>query len=310
MAENWSHANESHGQADDFKLINGIKKGMESRLHASGVQRYAQLAALTPEEILARLGKAIGYTTRRIAEEDWAGQAAALATQAEALAEQAALATQAEADTGMFRQHYATFTVEVLLGEENDVRRTRMLHIQSDTEETWAGWDEQRLTRFISQNAHVNLVAQGVAERAIEDTRAPSETQAIPRPAPISGWPQVREVAVIPVTGGHHRVVAERQPFEIDLTVDLTEVHAASATGLAYHATAVAKDLGSGARLTLAGSQGTCAPGETTSIQLNSQGLPCGTYRLGIDLAMSDAASPETQADLSTAIEGGLLQVY
>lgn len=297
MAENWSHANESHGQADDFKLINGIKKGMESRLHASGVQRYAQLAALTPEEILARLGKAIGYTTRRIAEEDWAGQAAALAT-------------QAEADTGMFRQHYATFTVEVLLGEENDVRRTRMLHIQSDTEETWAGWDEQRLTRFISQNAHVNLVAQGVAERAIEDTRAPSETQAIPRPAPISGWPQVREVAVIPVTGGHHRVVAERQPFEIDLTVDLTEVHAASATGLAYHATAVAKDLGSGARLTLAGSQGTCAPGETTSIQLNSQGLPCGTYRLGIDLAMSDAASPETQADLSTAIEGGLLQVY
>lgn len=303
MAENETPAIEALEQADDFKRINGIKKGMEARLHASGVTSYAQLGALTSDEILAKLGRAIGYTTRRIVEEDWAGQARALAEQAQLAEEKARL------EAGMFRQHTATFTVEVLLGAENDVRRTRMLHIQSNTEDTWAGWDEQRLVGFIEKNAGVRL--EPAADKNIKESAEQRETKTAPRAQPpVSGALHVREVAVIPATGGHRRVLPQGQPFEIDLTLDMADIHAASTDAMPFHATAIAKDLSSGARMLLAGSQGACTPGETASIHLNSQGLPCGTYRLGIDLTMSDAASPASQTDLAAVIEGGVLKVY
>lgn len=43
------------------------------------------------------------------------------------------------------RQQYSTFVVELLLDEHGAVRRTRVVHIQTGTEQAWAGWDEERL---------------------------------------------------------------------------------------------------------------------------------------------------------------------
>jgi hypothetical protein len=47
------------------------------------------------------------------------------------------------------QQHYSTFVVELLLDAHHDVRRTRVTHIQTGTEQTWAGWDEERLLAFL-----------------------------------------------------------------------------------------------------------------------------------------------------------------
>jgi hypothetical protein len=47
------------------------------------------------------------------------------------------------------RQAYETFVVELLLDEQRAVRRTRVVHVQSGTEERWAGWDEERLLQFL-----------------------------------------------------------------------------------------------------------------------------------------------------------------
>jgi hypothetical protein len=44
---------------------------------------------------------------------------------------------------------YVTFVVEFLLAEHGDIRRTRVVHIQTGTEQKWAGWDEERLLSFI-----------------------------------------------------------------------------------------------------------------------------------------------------------------
>ena len=49
----------------------------------------------------------------------------------------------------MDRQAYETFVVELLLDEQRAVRRTRVVHVQSGTEERWAGWDEERLLQFL-----------------------------------------------------------------------------------------------------------------------------------------------------------------
>src|ERR1043165_6635781 len=67
-------------EMDDFKLINGIKQGIEHRLQAANILTYAQLASLTPREILSKLGKVNVYSIKRIEKEDWAGQARELSS--------------------------------------------------------------------------------------------------------------------------------------------------------------------------------------------------------------------------------------
>jgi hypothetical protein len=47
-------------------------------------------------------------------------------------------------------QHqYETFVVELLVDEHREVRTTRVVHVQTGVEERWAGWDAERLLRFV-----------------------------------------------------------------------------------------------------------------------------------------------------------------
>jgi hypothetical protein len=55
------------------------------------------------------------------------------------------------------RQQYETFVVELLVDEQGAVRRTRMVHVQTGTEERWAGWDEERLVRFVVTHGDFTL---------------------------------------------------------------------------------------------------------------------------------------------------------
>lgn len=58
---------------DDLTAIRGIGPSFARRLHQTGIDSYAQLAKLTPEEIADRSGIALW----RIQRDDWVGQAAA-----------------------------------------------------------------------------------------------------------------------------------------------------------------------------------------------------------------------------------------
>jgi hypothetical protein len=69
--------------------------------------------------------------------------------------------TRGAEDTSNGSQHYATFTVELLLGEESEVRRTRVKHIQEGEQETWAGWEDGRLVSFFVE--HSALRGSGAA---------------------------------------------------------------------------------------------------------------------------------------------------
>jgi hypothetical protein len=50
-------------------------------------------------------------------------------------------------------QSYATFVVELLQEASGEVRRTHVVHIQTNAEERWAGWDGTRLLQFILTQA-------------------------------------------------------------------------------------------------------------------------------------------------------------
>ncbi|MFL5805446.1 MAG: M36 family metallopeptidase [Roseiflexaceae bacterium] len=169
---------EDESIADDLKLINGIKTGMERRLHSVGIRTYAKIAAMTPAELAAAVGMP-GYSAERIAKQDWIGQARELAglplsdaeqpAQTEVLAGLVDLHAEEQSDLAprepgqetaepVSRQHYEMFNVQLLLDENNEVRRTHVVHfdqggLQKGGEDTWAGWEDGRLVSFFVEQA-------------------------------------------------------------------------------------------------------------------------------------------------------------
>jgi hypothetical protein len=138
-------------KVDDFKLINGIKRGIEKRLQAADIQTYAQLASLTPEQILLIVGKGKGYSIRRIKQENWIGQAQDLVPQ-----NNRRKLGKRVTSRPTIRQHYENFTVELLLDEKNLARRTHIVHVQSGDADTWAGWEAQHLFNFVIRHTGVH----------------------------------------------------------------------------------------------------------------------------------------------------------
>jgi len=155
--------------AEDFKLIRGIGPGVASRLHGAGILTFAQLAALPTTEIAGLLSDLAGLSVERIAKQNWSGQARDLA------AELSASELQNDITAEPSRQHYATFTVELLLGEGNDVRRSHVVHIQQGIEDTWAGWDDSRLVDFFIKQAELRSAqAEKMPVARVEDELAPA----------------------------------------------------------------------------------------------------------------------------------------
>ena len=151
--------------ADDFKLIKGIGRAMERRLHQAGIRTYTQLAGSTPAELASIFAGMIGMSVERIVQENWIGQARSLSP------EPASAERQSEASPPGNGQHYATFTVELLLDDRNAVRRTRVAHVQGTSKDTWAGWQEERLIRFVAAHAGLQSQREGpapVATSAVE----------------------------------------------------------------------------------------------------------------------------------------------
>ncbi|MFN8474942.1 MAG: hypothetical protein U0822_22330 [Anaerolineae bacterium] len=136
---------------DDFRIIRGIGPSIDSWLHERGVLTYAQLAAMTPADIATLLGSQPLISEERIAKQEWPEQAQRLASKA------------SEGSTeGSFvesRQRYATFVVELLLDDNDNVRRTRLVHSQSGEDVSWAGWDERHLIGAIAENAGTKTLA-------------------------------------------------------------------------------------------------------------------------------------------------------
>lgn len=162
-----SHKNLPAAQ-DDFKQMKGIGPKTERRLHQAGILSYEQLAQSDPATLAEIVEGLVGMSAERIVQEDWRGQAHNLAQSRKAPAN---------------GQHYATFTVELLLGPNNDVRRTRVVHVQDEAhKETWAGWEDRRLVRFISR--HAGLDAGPEVERGddVGETAVPTPSRSRQQP--------------------------------------------------------------------------------------------------------------------------------
>jgi len=281
---------------DDFKLINGIGPGIEKRLHSAGILTYAQLAELTPEQVVQRLGNLIGLTSKRVLEQEWIEQARQLET---------AASSKSSLDRSG-RQHYATFTVELLLDEDNDVRRTRIVYIQAEKEVTWVGWDQAKLVDFIVENGELDLIP---SEEVAEESQILAETV---EPVRLIGNPRLEETRITSLeTGQESRILVKNQPFEINLAVDLAGLNIPADAEISYAAETYAKSLGKGLRQKIGEAQGTFTSPEIVEMKITNPGLQEGTYRINVDLNFSQfPAEPVKQPELAAKLDAGLLRVY
>ena len=146
--------------ADDFKRIRGIGPAIESRLHRAGIRTFARLAALSPDEVAALIS---GLSVERVAKQGWIRQARKLVPK-----HAQDKPHKKETAATVSRQHYANFTIEFLLSENDEARRTRMVHVQSGDMETWAGWEAERLIEFLARHT----VARSQAAKSIPQVAA------------------------------------------------------------------------------------------------------------------------------------------
>jgi hypothetical protein len=142
---------------NDLKKVKGIGAKVEARLKGAGITSLGQLARTPVNELAAVLDGLTGkYDAHRISREKWVSQATALAT---------VPATGPAEDESAKRVRH-NFTVEVQLAVVGrDVVSSKVVHVQTGDEATWAGWEGQRVVAFIEDRAGLRPSAPALATK-------------------------------------------------------------------------------------------------------------------------------------------------
>jgi len=310
-------------ETDDLKLINGIGPAVEKRLHGVGIFTFAQLAVLPSADIAAAVADLSGLSAERITKQDWIGQARKLAAESATSEAQQATTLPIESEKGASpsMEHYqlATFTVEFLLDEHNNVRSTHALHVQSRHEHSWTGWQKTQLVDFLSESAGLNIPSD---ELDLLKTEEPDQLPAIvtesepliplvAKPS-LTGTLHVPEMEMIGVeSAGPRRTLAHDEPFDVRLTLDLSELLVPGNAPLHYKTSIYGKGRGRPG-LVIGEAQGTIMPRDRVAITVGGNTLPeVGIYQLTATVilglpTMKLVARPGTTA----IVNGGLLEVY
>jgi hypothetical protein len=240
---------------DDLQKITGIGAALAARLADAGVTTYRELASHTPQ----RLAALTRVPSAKIVSQDWTGQARQLAGSA---------LTEPEG-----QQKYATFHVELLIDADNTVRRTKTRHFQTDTEDSWPGWDDHRLIAVIRRKAALGAAAAG----------PPPPGGPAPPPIHAEGPSPAREGA-----RGTFRVAGEPTPVRLTfqvapglLAADVDRVAPGLEAGdVDYLAEVAARSLADARCHPLAPASGTAMPDRPVTLELAGPPLPPGIHRL------------------------------
>lgn len=267
----------------DFELLKGVGQATARRLGEAGILSYAQLASMTPEEVAGRVP---GFSVKRIAQLGWITDARRLASSSEA-------ALPAGEEAAPTSQHYATFTVELLIAA-GQVRRTRVTHVQSGADETRAGWDGPWLVDVLERRAAFDAEASTGAHD----------------PAARPGVPSLSPLAMLTAAGADWRTkLATGEPYVVEFTLEAAEV--AAQGPLRFQVTAWAKRLG-GARERVGDERGILPPRGRAKVVIEGVPLSPGIYRLEVvaTMAVSEPTREGAPAmEVMATREGGIFQV-
>lgn len=324
--------------SDDLKHIRGIGSVTEQRLHKAGIRSFAQLAAMTPD----RLAKSTGLPVHRIIKGNWVGQARKLERQ------KTKPHRVKSASTARDRQHYATFTIELLLNEDNSVRRTRIVHIQGSVDEVWPDWDGARLVSFLATQAGLHVGSLELTtpsalvkppEQSLKAALGSSgnelalSTESVLSPAPgttgltdsvevglppladktnLDTVPQVNTLVTVPcelvIPQG---MICAGQVFSVHFSLELNELQRSTHTSLIYAVEVWAKKLGERSHQLAGEKKGNLTPGDKFLCTVEAVITSQGTYRLeAIATLRQQDKEPLPQYSFVAAQRSRLLQVY
>lgn len=291
-----SNAPDTH-TADDLRRINHIGPVYERRLRDAGIETYAQLAAQTPKRLAEILRDQAGISIQRIEEWDWIGQA-------EALGSHGSLQVGREVEDDDL--HYGTFTIKLLINNQNNVRGTRVEYIQGKDQDAWGGWNEARLLNFIKHSAH--LVSEETGPEPAP-ARKPEPKQAVSTPAEkeLTDGKDVPETATVSVgIEVPHQTIRFGQPYTVRLRLGFTDLENRGDRSADYAASIYAKNMNGGAYEVVAEGGEMRHFLDPPTLLVEGQPLPKGTYRLSAIVKVSpDDDSPESVA----YSEGTILEV-
>jgi hypothetical protein len=278
-------------------------------------------------------------STEHIIKQDWIGQARKLAS--EKTLSEAQKEVEAPADTeqtppielthantpleepqkdnktmaskGQF--HPATFTVELLLDEDNEVFSTYVMHVQSNREQTWTGWEKTQLVDFLDQSIVVKVTPE---EPVLANEEEPEYAPVVVvESTPLTTYPELvgtlhlRDLMIIGAeSAGPRRILSRDQPFDVHLTLDLTEMTVPGNTPLNYKASIYGKSLGSRSGQVVGEVEGTIKPTDTVTINVEGTPLAEGTYKLAATVIVALPSTKLTVKPGTTAAIGDMLQVY
>lgn len=269
----------------DLQQIRGIGPGVARRLNEAGIADAAALASAAPETVAAALQGMPIVSSERIHE--WIEAARLIAPPQTSVAE----------ENG---QHYATFRLELLLDLRNEVRRTRVKHVQSGNEESWAGWAAERLLRFVGENA-------GLQPSPTADEVA-SKGQEVAEARPFE--PYLHDLTVVDTQSREPRHIVRRgQPYDVRFGLALTGEGDTPAEPARMRAALYARSIGGKQRVTLG--QGTAMRPMTPDLDVAFGITPAaelspGPYRLELEL---DVETEDARRWPTASLHEGLLYI-
>lgn len=293
----------------EFHSIPGIGPGIEQRLHAAGIATFDQLARLSPEEITAALHGLVGITPERIHEQDWCGAAARLAEQMTPATPPADPTPPGE------RQHYETFHLELLMDEGRTVRRTRLVHVQTNETLVWASWDAERVVDWIGEQIRLAPPGADAAPEAFPTPKA--APQAAEPPAarkerlPWRGELTFNEVQLFNAGNMQPgRLFTANQPIEMRLWLHLALPQPPAQKTVICRVDVQAHRLGSDVNQHIGHLEIQISAATEIPIAIPTAGLPIGAYHLEVQAMFFDPEDVGAVSPLLAAYSDiGLIQV-
>jgi hypothetical protein len=292
------------GEADDLKRIRGINHGVEERLHRAGILTYAQLAATSLDDLSLVLKNMVGFSAKRLDSLDWIGQA-----------RQLALAKEQES------QRYAGFTLELLLDRDNDVRRTKIKHVQTQKKESWAGWDGERMLAFISANSPIRQKSHPEGILSVQEnlpdavqgefSREEKKPEQLLSGYDLGGDVHLSEVR-LNVEGLQEasRLIPSDEALSVSLVLDLKEASKLQGVILPYSAMVFARKFGDAAIQEIGRAEGAIKLQDQVTIGVACMALSEGIYYIDATVMFSSEVKlPDRSPILAEFGESELIKV-
>jgi hypothetical protein len=276
----------------NLQQIRGIGPGVARRLTETGIGDVAALAVATPESVEAALRGMPVISQERIRE--WIAAAARLAPPPR----------KTSPDNG---QHYATFRLELLLDKNQEVRRTRVNHVQSGQKASWAGWTVERLNDFVRENAAIAPVANADAGEVAE-----IEADSPPQPAAVTETDNLylRNLTVAAAGSPEPRHIVYRgQPYHVRFGVTVNELADVGQVSTRTTTALYARPLGGEGRYRLGQSVKTQSTGPEMAVAMSmvpGAELQPGAYRLEVEIDQDG----RSRRRLVVPLNEGMLLVY